>query len=515
MRPLLTLQEFIRAASERTLLFNTIPRLGIWETLDRADLVPPVGYVSREGFSSGMEAALLLEKTLELREEIGYREWTADTRPLYSFWQLLTLGEVSDGLVLAHPLNRLEHGLGGYASFMRSMADGLEQGAQFERHRPYWLWRDLILTRTQTLLLPKVTGLYSGSSFAPGLGQDPYIWTRQQQRDFDYGAAADECGVTAEDLAHFYDQLVTDGHRLDPLARWFDLADQVRRQRKEELSGTALRALDHYRAARIIRGWHSYLSDDELPDLNEQLVGDSATVRGANKRLYGEETIRANKAALPGVLEHFGLYPWRVQLIVEGNSDAAMIEMLLTKISGWTFAQAGIHTVSLGGAGIPKKLNRILGATRNYANYYLFVFDKEHNIEKVLDELKRAGHIEDEVETHIWDEDIEADNFSTEEICAEISEAAKDAGVESFHLEAESVDRAKEEGKRGVASIAIKEAEDNGFVYSKLDLARRLALRAASELADPDAEGRPVVELTEHLLRLTWADRRLKGQLRQ
>jgi len=71
------------------------------------------------------------------------------------------------------------------------------------------------------------------------------------------------------------------------------------------------------------------------------------------------------------------------------------------------------------------------------------------------------------------------------------------------------------EARRGMASVLLDAAaaHDPPFELSKPAFARRLAHHA---IVKPDRDGapRPVLELAEHLVRLTIADRRLRGELR-
>ena len=357
-------------------------------------------------------------------------------------------------------------------------------------------------------LLPRITGRYRSPSFIPELGRrDPVDWTREQQREFDYQGAADECEITAADLARLYEHLVHRGEQIDPLHRWFALADQVREDRLEDLSGDALAAVDHYRAARVIRGWHSRLDDTEpLPDVNELRHGRAETHR-INRRLYGVSEIRGNRGALPGILERLGLYPWRVQLFVEGPSEREILTVLLEEGYGTSFERMGIQLHSLGGAGIPKKTDRLLGAVRTYANYYLLIFDDEGTVPRLVDELRRAGHVDQDVEVRIWNESLEADNFTIPEICREVRRFAREEGVNSFRITTAEVRRSYEAGSKGLAEVVVKLAGERNVPLKKPDLARRLgqlALRRP-ELADTR---RPILDVAEHLMRLAAASRR-------
>ncbi len=110
--------------------------------------------------------------------------------------------------------------------------------------------------------------------------------------------------------------------------------------------------------------------------------------------MYGTDELRGNREVLPALLEHFGLYPWRVQLIAEGESDLAMLEEVLGARYDLTFGYLGIHAFALGGADIPANAELILGAVRVYSNYYLLLFDNEGRARQMVEALVRAGHIE-------------------------------------------------------------------------------------------------------------------------
>jgi hypothetical protein len=496
--PLMDVSAFCRASEKRGLLFTVLSGPDALETLDREDLLPPVGY-AREPVPSGFEVEALQADTLLLREESGFVPWARIGEPRYCHWHLLTVAEISDSLTIQYPLTRVRDGVDRYSNFLLSFADGLASRRVFERHTPYWRWRELILTRTQSLFLPLITGLYGGPSLAVGLDEDPFLWIRRQQREFDYDAAAKGCGLDAAQLSELYDGLASEGQRLDPMRRWFDLADQVRRERQEELTGDARRALDYYHAARVVRGWHSALRGQEpLPDINELVHGQEAT-RQAQEQLYGRAGIRGNRAALPGILEHFGLYPLRVQLLVEGPSELTALRVLIEEWFQTSLERLGIHPIELRGADQSAKIERLLGDVRTFANYYLLVLDREGKAKTFIDALERAGHIEADAEAWIWNEDLEADNFDIAEICRELRKAAREEDVKRFRLTTDEVRQAKANTKRGLASVATKLAEDRGLRISKPQLAERLARlairkpnRGGPTAADHEADGAPV-----------------------
>ena len=243
----------------------------------------------------------------------------------------------------------------------------------------------------QNVLLPFVRdGHYEGGRVV-GLTDDAALWARGLRQTFDFTAAAADCGVTAEDLAALFERFATQAHRIDPMLRGLTSPTRSTAAIARGSRAAALRALDLYDAARVVRAWHAQLGDRVLPDVDE-IVGSDA--KGAKRRLYGTDELRGNRAALPLLLERFDLYPWRVQVIAEGKSDLAMLEEVLDVRYGRTFAELGIHAFSLNGADIPANAELILGAVRVYSNYYLLLFDNEGRAREMIDTLERDGHVE-------------------------------------------------------------------------------------------------------------------------
>lgn len=577
--PLVSLSDFRKAAAARGVMnvspFDAAP----WETLDREGLLPPVAY-ALHGFWHHDQPGYLENGDLIVREEHGFVAWDelrdrarqrndADLYVLYAHWQLLSLATILDHLSPPNPLLALGQGFDEFHDARIAYAS-----APIDRERLAGVadanrTEELVLVRVQNLFMPWVRGGRYRGGRVLGLTEEAADWTHEQQRTFDYAGAAEECEVTPHDLERLFDAFATRAHWIDPLEPWFHLADQVKRRERERLKGAALRALDLYDAARVLRGWHAQLTDEPLPDVDE-LFG--MNPKDAKRRMYGTQDLRGNREALPALLEHFGLYPWRVQLIAEGESDVAMVEEVLAARYDLTFGYLGIHAFALGGADIPVNAELILGAVRLYSNYYLLLFDDEGRAREMVDALKRAGHIEGvsdaqrkraldealaEARTRtfataeerrgalraarqraqrledepgqapdflIWQEDIEADNFTVVEACDVINATARQLeGLAEFGLDADEMDALvtaeadkPKDARRGLAGVLLDAAvaHDPPFDLSKPQLARRLA-RHAVENPERDGVQRPVLELAEHLVRLTIAHRSLRGELRE
>lgn len=577
--PLIELRAFRDAAKERGLSDLGLFERDAWETLDREGILTPVAY-ARHGFWEDQLEACLEDGDLKVRDDVGHIAWAqlnadaeethgddANLQVLYHHWQLPAVAELQQWLAPAVPWGNLGHGLESFfaaRSQMSAVPDVLPREQLLDmaaQHRA----RELLLVRVQNQLWPGERGDPGHSRWrggpVGGLADDASDWAHELLRGSDYAALADDCGVGPDELAAIYDQLARHGLRLDPAGRLIDLLDQVRRSRRERLTGSARLALDYYDAARVMRSWHRLVvgAEDPLPDIDE--------LRGINgtefkRSRFGTMDVRGNRAVLPTLLEDYGLYPWRVQLIGEGESELVALRTIVEEGYGLSFARLGIAVTDMGGASIPANAERLLADLRAYANYFLLVFDNEGRAREVVDELQRAGVVEgvgegqrrallarlaeaakqledpearrdalkvarrraanlheepgEAPEFVLWQENFEADNFTHEELCAVASDLiAKATSGAGAALGAEELLEAL--GRRpetGVASVLVRLIEDRGIVIGKPEFAAALA-RFAIDHPEHRGEERPLLALAEHLVRLTGADRRLMGRLRK
>jgi len=580
--PLLDVAKFRKQAKSRGLSdfghFDRDP----WETLDREELLVPVAY-ARHGMWHYDMVGCLEDGDLAVREEVGYRPWTQlreeakaigqDALPqvLYHHWQLFWLAELQAYLTPAVAWSRLGEGLDEFFVARAKIAAAPDPLPLAELRAAAERWRrtELLLVRVQNVFYPSQRGgpgrtRWTGGVI-PGLTEDAAEWAIEQAQTLDYDALAAECGVDVGQLEKDYEQLVYTGLHIDPACGLFELLDQVTRQSRERLRGDALRALDFYDAARILRSWHQRLTGgDPLPDVDEY--------RGLNGtemklRRYGTGDVRGNHAVLPILLEEHGLYPWRVQLIGEGASEIAALRVILKEGYGFSFEKLGIAVTDMGGSEIPSNAELLLTSFRGYANYFLLVFDNEGRAEELIQTLVRAEVIEgpgekqrkairDEAaraakqiedpearrtalraalddanslsqapgtapEFVLWKDNFEADNFTLGELCRVAEEFAAEIGLEGFALNVDvlkaDLKQAQQTGEgAGIASIVLESAaeKDSRFHLSKPEFAERLARFALDNPEPKEGERRPILDLAEHLVHLTWADRRLAGMLR-
>jgi hypothetical protein len=572
--PLLDLGHFRDAAKARGLPSLSLFEQAPWETLDREEFLSPVAY-ALHGFAWSHELEHHLDTgALLVRDDVGHQPWEelrkqaserfdADLWVLYHHWQLIWLADLLDYLQPSVLWGNLAYGL---ENFYEMRANTAQVPAELPRQQlreaaDAARSNELLLVRVQNWFYPPQRSSWRAGPVV-GLTDDAYEWTREREAEMDWSMLADDCGVDAEALTQLYDHLVWKARGLDPNEKLFVLMDAVATSKLERLEGTALRALDLYRAARVIRGWHHELTGEELAD-----VDDFQRLNPEWKRnLYGTADLRNNRAALPAILDDYGLYPYRVQLVGEGDSELTALREVLDYGYGLSFERLGIIPVDVGGADIPTGAERMLAALRVYANYFLLVFDNEGRASELVDELQRRGVVEgvsdeqrrehltravnqlreqtfdsDEERTAallaareraqnlahepgqapeflLWRENLEASNFELAEMCEAVRREAERQGIDGFRLDPDQVEAAlAEPGEaRAVASVIIElaEAHDQPLRLSKPDFAKALA-RYAVDNPQLRGETRPLLELAKHLVRLTAADRILGGRLRR
>jgi len=573
--PVTDLSSFRTELKQRDLDNFGLFRQGPFEVLDHEDLLRPVAY-ALHGFAWGYEQALWLERrALLLRDETGFipwrelrarakRDFDADLWVLYHPWQLLWAGELVRGLEPSTPLGSLSDGLDWYFEARALLASApsptprlaLQGGAAATRRR------ELLLLRVQNVFLPSVRGGRYLASPIAGLAEDTADWTHQRQRDFNAAYEARALNTDRDELEAAVTHFTVRAHTLDSNRDIFVLLDAVKRGRRDRLRGAARQAWDFYDAARVLRRFHHELTGDWLPDVDElfDLGGGEYKVR-----LYGTKQPAHDRSALPALLDDYGLYPYRVELIGEGDSELAALEEILLYAYGLEFSRLGISTTDLGGADVHQAARRLFSSLRRYTNYFLLVMDNEGAAREVVDELLRSGIIEDipderrqqavrealadvrsqtfadsaarsaalrqararaqeldqepgEAPEHVlWKENLEADNFTLDEMCAVLDGLAADRSLAGWHMSPATVQAALDRGdeSRAVASVMVELAEkaEPSFRVRKQELVRALARHAVDHPVSGGRQ-RPILELAEHLVRLTIADRQVAGRLR-
>lgn len=299
----------------------------------------------------------------------------------------------------------------------------------------------------------------------------------------------------------------------DPLARFYMLVRMLPHSERMKLKGDALLAQDGYDAAEMLRRLYFELSTELLPAPDDLFDGTG----GAWKEQFLGHPPRLGfkPQDLHAELLRHRLYPHSVHMVVEGETDELLIRGLVEALAG-PADDLGVTFSALKGTGRVRPLSTILAAARRYARFPVLVLDREGDVERDIELLKRDGVVTEEA-VFLWDASIEEDNFTHEELVQVAQAIAASMGAE-LHLTAERVREAYESQRsrlgnkaRGLAEILLGLCRhpDHGAVrIAKPELVEGLKNLLLAELKEDEEEAqlflrRPVVKIVFDIIRAT------------
>jgi hypothetical protein len=414
-------------------------------------------------------------------------------RPLYSEWQLMYLREAIDGYSVAVPADVMLEGGDRLTTWAANHAGFVTMSMQIWTTRDA-AWRPTIklLTRLQSRYWPMVSGTATLliDTTTKTEGSNDYVGAID--REYDSHTAESvlaELGIEVDDVVGLYDWLAWRAEHKHPLPDLHQLLRLAPRRRLERHRGAARLALDWLDAAEMIRRFVHELTG-ELPTDIDQRNDDTATPR----------PLRRDRSELVEALRASEMYPHRLHLVVEGETEERLVRLLFEAFHGGKWEGSGIEMTDLGGDKL-EGARTMLEGFGVYADEVALLLDDENQAKRITQALARDGVVAEQ-HVHLWDKSLEEDNFTTTELVEMVRDLGREMGAEltldATTLEAEY---ARKPGK-GLASTLQRLARDpehGAVVYAKPDLARLMAqnifddLRANGGKHQALFERRPIV----------------------
>ena len=488
------------------------------ERLDRAGAFSPILFETADADGA---------PTIVFRDEHEYVDWSEyaiddevaiSARPFYSPWQLLYLHDAVELPKTSVSIEWLldderRSTLGpGWRNFL---------GAQLEHWRGLdrqWRGILLLLLRLESRYGPSVKGTLIKSSVSlvrhPDTGE--YVDPRELEPPFDARSVLDELGLTPEAVKAMHQRVASHGFFMggdDPLRYWHMLIRMAPAKQRAKLRGRARRAQDAYDAAEMVRRFYHRLTGELL--LNPDEIFDISD-KSWKKRIYGKwPTLSYTRADLAAELRLRDLHPHQVHLAVEGETEEIVCRRVLEEMAGMPLNDLGVSIHQLRGVGNITVQREMLRAMKAFPRYLLLVADREGDMAREVEALKRDGVLTDEA-TYLWQTSFEEDNFTDEELVAMMAAVGAKRGA-TLTLDAQTVRSLYEahrdkagKGAKGLASFALDVArrdEYGSIVVSKTQLAERMADLILKDLLERDAEvisaEWPIVELLVSVFRET------------
>jgi len=514
--PLITPSKLRSEARDRGVQWSPASTLKELERFDREGAFSPILFEAVDA-DGGDRIVFRDEGDYAPWSEYAVREWgRVVPRPYYSPWQLLYFNDAVELPKISVPIEWLldDQRRATLRPDQRTLlGQQLEDWRQLDRE-----WRDvlLVLLRSQSRYGPWVKGPLLKSTVTlvrhPQSGE--YVDPRELAPPFDAHKVLDELGLTKETLKAMHERLARHGMMVDgedPLRYWHMLVRMAPARQRAKLRGRARRAQDAYDAAEMLRRFYSdltgklLLNPDDLFDLSD---------KSWKKRLFGRwPTLSYSRADLAVELRLRDLHPHQVHIVVEGETEEIVCRRVLQEIAGMPLNDMGVSIQRLFGVGNIRR--EMLRAMKTFPRFLVFVADREGDMAREVEGLKREGVLTDEA-TYLWETSFEEANFSEEELVAMIAAIGADRGA-TLTLDAQTLHafynahRGKV-GKdaKGLATFALDLArrEEYGSVLaSKPQLAERMADLILDDLLRRDAEvvsaDRRIVEMLVSVFRVT------------
>lgn len=472
---------------------------GTLEWLDKRGALRPIGFLTTDGVPA------LHGKRFNRWRRYRRKVWgMEEVDALYSPWQLLYLDAAVNGRYVRVDIAGLRDRGVNLTPRPRSLWRSI-----LERHLREWRqldesWRSviLVLVRIQNRYYPAVRGTVTLKA-----GEDPF---RREVASFDPEAVAVELGWTHDEIKSLYEWLSFQGKIMDPAKEWFPIFRSLSHREQEKFKGTLRRAHDFYDAAAMLRRWYRDLTGEILPDSDE--VGTFPAEWRPNW-LGHERRMTYDRKDMQRLLEMHGAYPNRVHVLVEGETEEAVLEELILAFRNTEPSALGVKIEPF--AGVGNVTDRLLQIS-SYAREAVLVADNEGDLARTVKALQARGELEN-LHLRLCDKNFEEDNLSVEELIDVARVAASAQGV-AINISADQLrqrlameQQARGSNARGLASILVGMLQDPSVgpvVLSKVDLGRHIARFLLDTLTDAEdqqaaIETRPILKLAGDIVRVT------------
>jgi len=445
---------------------------GLLERWDRDGVLSPLAFV-RGPWGSWRTTEPYPVEGIVFREEEGFHPWEEyayerweypHVTALYSEWQLLYVTLAYDGENLMVPLETLLADAPAAATFASNHRPFVDQHARLRGGlQEAWLPTIMLLLRLQTRHWPFV----HGSSV---MLIDPQSKDYVDALDLEYQRVNPEqlrveLNLDPDALETTYRWLAGRAQRLDPLPRLYEVRRLQPRDEREAERGAARQSLDLYDTADVVRRGYRELTGELLPD--------------ADQLDYPELVPRPflrDRDQLRAALRHQRLYPHRLHMVVEGETDLRLIVRLFEAFAGRAWDGAGLVITDLGGDKLEGTRTKL---------------DNENDAERVAHMLSRDGVLAPE-HTKLWERSLEEDNFTPQELLDMVATIGAEAGA-TLTLDVTTLLQAQESrnqggGRRkGLASVLQQLARDplhGSVVFTKPRLADQMANLLMEEIRE-------------------------------
>jgi hypothetical protein len=329
---------------------------------------------------------------------------------------------------------------------------------------------------------------------------DFFDW-RKLRREWKADEFLKELGLSAEAIGECWQTVNAQRHFLDPLLDWQDFVDFIKPSQKERLKGSALLCQTWRIMEKILNLFHkdltgkSHYEFDRAPEDKEVF--------------WGKGVPNNDLRFLEFLANRYGVNPRpKLLLVVEGNGEEEQLPRMAEELLSPSFPKLRIGIMNIQGVGEIKRLSRLIDHYHSLQTIVFVVLDNENNTGAAKKKLCHSTSqwnpnrtITKEEYIHIWERNIEFDNFTD----CEIAEAMTITGENRFPFSTEEVSicRLNFGGGRDPLSALYRDRLEYDLVKPQLlKLLFDIAIEKPEMESDEDKIRRPIVDLLVNIQRL-------------
>ena len=339
-----------------------------------------------------------------------------------------------------------------------------------------------------------------------GFHSDEWDWYEYSKK-WDPEKILSDLKMKPDEIKNLHDQLLHKAFSIDPLEKWYELVNFISIDKKEKLKDKALLAQTIYSMGNTLRFFYQDITDEVLPSPDE-------TFGKWKERFYGEGVVENELQYLEFISNIYHINPKpNLILIVEGEGEEKQIPRLASEFFGINFSTIGINIINLQGVGnfegkksIDKygALEKLIDDYHNRQTFVFLILDNEGRVPSIKEKLVSKSSryfpsrtITKEEYIHLWNTNIEFDNFDCEEIAQSMTGLAKG----KYTFSSKEIEECKESfGKKGNPLQSLSKDKLN-YSISKIDILEKLFDNIINSESE-DQQKKPIISVLEKIIEL-------------
>jgi len=328
--------------------------------------------------------------------------------------------------------------------------------------------------------------------------------------NWDARQVLEDCGLQPSDIRKAWELVLMDAKTCDPLEQWHRLTAYMAVEKRNLLKGEALRAQTWYAMEHMLRLFYVDFTGEELPTPEGPVT--YKFVPGMEKPLVPHPL-----DDLEELCNEYSINPRPVLiLVVEGESEAAVIPLMFEKLFESSSRMLGIQILPLRGIGnfTGKKGYDPQSAWVRFVDDYhsrgtivFFMVDREGGADRRARELiSKTSLYENRMVTrpeyvHLWDKNVEFDNFTDQEIATALSQLT--AGLHPFSADQVAQVRNSPITKESAKGLGQLFEHVSGKGIDKPNLLAKLAESLFADVPASDSpQSREIISVLRSVLNL-------------